>query len=40
MAKNIIEREGLENAMPILGMMGIEVTADGAGLLVKEEPGM
>jgi uncharacterized protein len=40
MARNIIEREGLENAMPILGMMGIEVTADGAGLLVKDEPGM
>ena len=40
MARNIIEREGLENAMPILGMMGIEVTADGASLLVKDEPGM
>src|SRR5919106_4214581 len=35
MARNIIEREGLENAMPILGMMGIDVTADGNGLLVK-----
>jgi uncharacterized protein len=40
MARNIIEREGLENAVPILGMMGIDVTAGGAGLLVKEEPAM
>jgi nitroimidazol reductase NimA-like FMN-containing flavoprotein (pyridoxamine 5'-phosphate oxidase superfamily) len=40
MARSIIEREGLENAVPILGMMGIDVTAGGAGLLVKEEPRM
>ena len=26
MARSIIEREGLENAVPILGMMGIDVT--------------
>src|SRR5215204_2709366 len=40
MARNIIEREGLENAVPILGMMGIHVKDGGAGLLIKEEPGM
>jgi uncharacterized protein len=40
MARSIIEREGLENAVPILGTMGIDVTAGGAGLLVKEEPRM
>jgi hypothetical protein len=38
MARNIIEREGLENAGPILGMMGIDVKDGGAGLLIKEEP--
>ena len=40
MARNIIEREGLQNAVPILGMMGIDVKEDSAGLLIKEEPGM
>jgi uncharacterized protein len=40
MARNIIEREGLENAVPILGMMGIDVKDGGAGLLIKEEPWM
>jgi uncharacterized protein len=40
MARNIIEREGLENARPILQIMGIDITAGGANLQVKEEPGM
>ncbi len=40
MAGNIIEREGIENAMPILEMMGIEVADGGGRLLVKEEPWM
>jgi uncharacterized protein len=40
MARNIIDREGLENAVPILGMMGIHIKDGGAGLLIKEEPGM
>jgi nitroimidazol reductase NimA-like FMN-containing flavoprotein (pyridoxamine 5'-phosphate oxidase superfamily) len=40
MARNIIEREGLENAWPILRIMGIDITADGSNLYVKEEPEM
>ncbi|MDQ3852064.1 MAG: pyridoxamine 5'-phosphate oxidase family protein [Thermoproteota archaeon] len=40
MARNIIEREGLENARPILRIMGIDITADGSSLHVKEEPEM
>jgi hypothetical protein len=40
MARNIIEREGLENALPILGMMGIDVKDGGSGLFIKEEAGM
>ncbi len=40
MARNIIEREGLENARPILRIMGIDITADGSSLYVKEEPEM
>jgi uncharacterized protein len=40
MAGNIIEREGIENAMPILELMGIEVTDGDGRLLVKEEPWM
>ena len=40
MARNIIEREGLQNAAPILGIMGIDVKDGGAGLLIKEEPWM
>jgi hypothetical protein len=40
MARNIIDREGLENARPILQIMGIDVTAGGASLQVIEEPGM
>jgi nitroimidazol reductase NimA-like FMN-containing flavoprotein (pyridoxamine 5'-phosphate oxidase superfamily) len=40
MATKIIEREGLENARPILQIMGIDITAGGASLQVKEEPAM
>ena len=40
MARNIIDREGLENARPILQIMGIDITAGGASLQVNEEPGM
>ncbi len=40
MARNIIEREGLEIARPILQIMGIDITADGSSLYVKEEPEM
>jgi hypothetical protein len=37
MARNIIEREGLEIARPILRVMGIGITAGGESLHVKEE---
>ena len=37
MARNIIEREGLEIARPILRIMGIDITAGGESLHVKEE---
>jgi nitroimidazol reductase NimA-like FMN-containing flavoprotein (pyridoxamine 5'-phosphate oxidase superfamily) len=40
MARNIIEREGIENARPILQTMGIDIAAGGVGLQIKEEPGM
>lgn len=40
MARNIIEREGLENARPILQIMGIDIIAGGASLQVREEPAM
>jgi nitroimidazol reductase NimA-like FMN-containing flavoprotein (pyridoxamine 5'-phosphate oxidase superfamily) len=40
MARNIIEREGLENARAIIRTMGIDTTADNASLCVKEEPVM
>ena len=40
MARNIIEREGLVFARPILGTMGIDITADRVSLYVKEEPEM
>ena len=40
MARNIIDREGLENARPILQIMGIGITAGGSSLQVNEEPGM
>jgi nitroimidazol reductase NimA-like FMN-containing flavoprotein (pyridoxamine 5'-phosphate oxidase superfamily) len=38
MARNIIEREGLENARPILRIMGIDITADRESLHIMEEP--
>ena len=40
MARNVIEREGLENARAIIRTMGIDTTADDASLFVKEEPVM
>ncbi len=40
MARNIIEREGIENAKAIIRTMGIEVTTDDASPYVKEEPVM
>ncbi len=40
MARNIIEREGLENARAIIRTMGIDTRADNASLYVKEEPVM
>jgi nitroimidazol reductase NimA-like FMN-containing flavoprotein (pyridoxamine 5'-phosphate oxidase superfamily) len=39
MAKNIIEREGLESARPVLAIMGMEVAADG-NLRIKQDPVM
>jgi nitroimidazol reductase NimA-like FMN-containing flavoprotein (pyridoxamine 5'-phosphate oxidase superfamily) len=40
MAKNIVEREGPENARHILRMMGIDIAANGSGLYIKEDPVM
>jgi nitroimidazol reductase NimA-like FMN-containing flavoprotein (pyridoxamine 5'-phosphate oxidase superfamily) len=40
MARNIIEREGRENARPILRIMGIDTTAGEESLQVIEEPEM
>ncbi|MDQ4016700.1 MAG: pyridoxamine 5'-phosphate oxidase family protein [Thermoproteota archaeon] len=40
MARNIIEREGLDIARPILRVMGIAITVGGENLHVKEEPEM
>ncbi len=40
MARNIIEREGLENAKAIIRTMGIDIKADDGSLYVKEEPVM
>jgi nitroimidazol reductase NimA-like FMN-containing flavoprotein (pyridoxamine 5'-phosphate oxidase superfamily) len=40
MARNIIEREGLENAKPVIQTMGIGVTADNGTLYVMEDPVM
>ena len=39
MAKNMIERDGLENARPALAIMGIAIAADGS-LEIKEDPVM
>ena len=40
MARNIIEREGVDNARPILRIMGVDIKGDGSSLYVKEEPEM
>lgn len=40
MARNIIEREGLENAKAIIRTMGIDIKDDDGSLYVKEEPVM
>jgi nitroimidazol reductase NimA-like FMN-containing flavoprotein (pyridoxamine 5'-phosphate oxidase superfamily) len=40
MARNIVEREGLENARHILGIMGIDIATNGNNLYIKEEPVM
>jgi nitroimidazol reductase NimA-like FMN-containing flavoprotein (pyridoxamine 5'-phosphate oxidase superfamily) len=40
MAENIIKRQGLESAKPILDKMGIDIKADGKGLYIKQEPVM
>ncbi|MDQ3961419.1 MAG: pyridoxamine 5'-phosphate oxidase family protein, partial [Thermoproteota archaeon] len=40
MARNIIEREGPENARPILRIMGIDIIAGEETLQVIEEPEM
>lgn len=39
MARNIIEREGLENARSVLAIMGVEVAPDGS-LDIKQDPVM
>lgn len=39
MARNIIEREGLEAARPVIAVMCVEVAADGS-LEIKEDPVM
>ena len=39
MAKNIIEREGLENARPVLAIMEVQVAADGS-LEIQQDPVM
>jgi uncharacterized protein len=40
MARNIVEREGLENARHILEIMGINIAANGSSLYIKEDPVM
>jgi uncharacterized protein len=40
MAKNIVEREGPENARHILRMMGVDIGTNGSGLYIKEDPVM
>ena len=39
MAENIIKREGLENARPVLAIMGIKVAAEGSPE-IREDPVM
>ena len=40
MARNILDREGLDNARAILGIMGIDITANDSNLYIKEDPVM
>jgi uncharacterized protein len=40
MAKSIVNREGVERAKPVLGIMGIDIAANGKSLYIKEEPVM
>jgi len=40
MAKNIIEREGLENAKAIIQIMGLGIAAEDGSLYVREDPEM
>ena len=40
MARNIIEREGLENAKNVIRIMGVEIANDGHDLVVKKDPVM
>jgi uncharacterized protein len=40
MARNILKREGLENARPILSVMGIDIEANGGSLCIQEDPVM
>ncbi|HUG96796.1 MAG TPA: pyridoxamine 5'-phosphate oxidase family protein, partial [Nitrososphaera sp.] len=39
MARNIVKREGLEGARPVLAIMGVSVAADGS-LETNEDPVM
>jgi hypothetical protein len=39
MARNIIDREGIDSARPVLAIMGVVVNADGS-LEIKEDPVM
>jgi uncharacterized protein len=40
MARNILEREGIDNARSILAIMGIKLTDDASGLRIQEDPIM
>ena len=40
MARNILKREGLENARPVLSIMGIDVEANGGSLCIRQDPVM
>jgi uncharacterized protein len=40
MARNILDREGLEDARGILGIMGIDIAANDGSLYIKEDPVM
>jgi nitroimidazol reductase NimA-like FMN-containing flavoprotein (pyridoxamine 5'-phosphate oxidase superfamily) len=40
MARNILKREGLENARSILGIMGIDIAEKGGSLYIRDDPVM